>query len=174
MEIIDLYNNKKQRFNKTMAREAGEPMEGEYKLSVHTWILNSRGELLIQKRRNDLERNPGKWAFTGGAVDTGENSIEGAIREVQEELNITVEEEKIELLLTFKREHGFVDVFLVKKDFDIEDVKVQEEEVEKVKWVSLKELNSMLENDEFVKSVKLYYELFIRLLEKCHNLKIIK
>lgn len=174
MEIIDLYNNKKQKLNKKMERGMGEPKVGEYKLSVHTWILNSKGEFLIQKRRSDLKRNPGKWAFTGGAVDTGENSVEGAIREVQEELGITVKEEEIELLLTFKREHGFVDVYLVKKDIAIEDVKVQEEEVDEAKWVSLEELNSMLKNDEFVKSAKLYYELFIRLLEKCHGLKISK
>ena len=35
MEIIDLYNGKREKLNKTFIREEGEPEEGEYKLSVH-------------------------------------------------------------------------------------------------------------------------------------------
>ena len=31
-------------------------------------------------------KKTGKWAFTGGAVDAGESSVEGALREVHEEL----------------------------------------------------------------------------------------
>lgn len=88
MEIIDLYDNKKRKLNKAMIREDGEPNDGEYKLSVHTWVMNNKGEFLLQKRSENLKRNPGKWAFTGGAVDTGESSLDGAIREVQEELRI--------------------------------------------------------------------------------------
>ena len=90
MEIIDLYNGKREKINKTFIREEGEPEEGEYKLSVHVWILNSRGEILIQKRNENLKRNPGKWAFTGGVVDSGETSVEGAIRESKEELGIDI------------------------------------------------------------------------------------
>ena len=96
MEIIDLYNGKREKLNKTFIREDGEPEDGEYKLSVHVWILNNRGEILIQKRNENLKRNPGKWAFTGGIVDSGETSVEGAIRESKEELGIDIDKNKIE------------------------------------------------------------------------------
>ena len=50
MEIIDLYDRQKRKLNKTFDRWSGEPIDGEYKQTVHVWILNSKGELLIQKR----------------------------------------------------------------------------------------------------------------------------
>ena len=144
MEIIDLYDGRREKLNKTLIRENGEPEDGEYKLSVHVWILNSKGEILIQKRNDNLKRNPGKWAFTGGLVDTGETSIIGAIRETEEELGISIDVDKIELLLSFKREHGFVDVWLIEDDIDIKNVVLQEKEVSKIKWVSIQELKHII------------------------------
>lgn len=169
MEIIDLYDCKKQKLNKTMIRSEGEPEDGEFKLSVHTWILNSKGELLIQKRNKNLKRNPGKWAFTGGAVDTNETSLDGAIREVKEELGVNVHNDEIEYLLSFKREKGFVDVWLVKKDIPIEEIVLQKEEVSEAKWVSLEKLMDLIEKGEMVTSLNLYFELFVNLLKKCHK-----
>lgn len=171
MEVIDLYNAKKEKLGKTFIREQGEPEDGEYKLSVHVWILNSKGEVLIQKRNENLKRNPGKWAYTGGIVDEGETSLEGAIRETKEELGINVED-KIEYLLSFKRERGFVDVWLVKYDIDIENITLQGEEVSEAKWVSIKELKELMNSGKFVKAIDLYYDLFEKLLVKCHNVKI--
>lgn len=169
MEIIDLYDNKKQKLNKTMVRSAEEPVDGEFKLSVHTWLLNSKGELLIQKRNENLKRNPGKWAFTGGAVDTNETSLEGAIREVKEEIGIDIKDDEIEYLLSFKREKGFVDIWLVKKDVAIDELVLQKEEVSEAKWVSLKELIKLVESGEMVASINLYLDIFVKLLIKCHN-----
>lgn len=126
---------------------------------------------MIQKRNENLKRNPGKWAFTGGVVDSGETSVEGAIRETKEELGIKVNENNIELLLSFKREHGFVDVWIVKDDIDINNIVLQEREVVEVKWVSIKELQQLIDRDQFVKSIGLYYDLLIKLLIKCHNVK---
>ncbi len=171
MEIIDLYNSKREKINKTCLRTE-EPEKGEYKLSVHVWFLNSKGELLIQKRNKNLKRNPDKWAFTGGVVDSEETSLEGAIRETKEELGIDINRNKIELLLSFKREHGFVDVWLIKDDFNINELTLQKSEVSECKWVSIKELKYLIDSEQFVKSVELYYDLFIKLLEKCHNVEI--
>lgn len=169
MEIIDLYDNKKQKLTKTMDRSDGEPAKGEFKLSVHTWILNSKGELLIQKRNENLKRNPGKWAFTGGAVDVNETSLEGAIREVKEEIGVDIKDDEIEYLLSFKREKGFVDIWLVKKDIEIEELVLQKEEVSEARWVSLNELIKLAESGEMVASINLYLDIFVKLLKKCHN-----
>lgn len=166
MEIIDLYNNKREKLEKTWIREQGEPEEGEYKLSVHIWILNSNGELLIQKRKDDLKRNPGKWAYTGGAVGAGETSLHAALRETKEEMGIEVSKEKIEYLLSFKREHGFVDVWLVKDDINLDDLQLQESEVSDAKWVNIKELEQLMNDGKFVKALEVYYEMLAKLLVK--------
>lgn len=124
---------------------------------------------MIQKRSDNIKRHPGKCAFTGGAVDAGESSLEGAMREVNEELGIEVLPENMEYLISFKREKGFVDVWLLKSDINEDDLKLQKEEVDMVKWVSLDELEDIISSGNFVPSVNLYYELFTRLLKKCHN-----
>ena len=69
MELVNLYDRQKRNTNKIFDRWSGEPEKGEYKQSVHIWILNSRGELLIQKRTEDRVRNPRKmgiyWWYGG-------------------------------------------------------------------------------------------------------------
>lgn len=167
MELVDLYNVKKENLKKTWDRNnIAEPPSGEYKLNVHTWLINENNELLIQKRCSNLKRNPGKWNFTGGAVDTNESSYEGAKREVKEELGIDVD--NLEFLLSFKREHDFVDVWICKTNVKIEDLNTSAEEVEQVKWVDLNELEELMNSGEFVSSLNLYYPLFKKILEKCY------
>ena len=65
MEKMNLYNNKKELIEKEFIRESGEPREGEYKLSVHVWIINDQKEFLIQKRSRNRKVNPSKWGFAG-------------------------------------------------------------------------------------------------------------
>ena len=52
------------------------------------FILNERGELLVEKRRNE----PGKGTLDlpGGFTDANETGEEGIIREVKEETNLQV------------------------------------------------------------------------------------
>ena len=171
MEILDLYDNKKRKMNKTFDRESGEPGDGEFKLSIHLWIINNKGEFLIQKRSANRKANPNKWAFTGGAVDSKEESFEGAIREAKEELGIDLAIEDVEFLLGFKREHDFVDVFIAKNDIDIKDVKMQESEVSESKWVSPSELEQLINDGKFVPAINLYYELFKKKKKKCKGFK---
>ncbi|NLL44514.1 MAG: NUDIX domain-containing protein [Mollicutes bacterium] len=133
--------------------------------------MNDNGEFLIQKRSSIRQINPNKWAFTGGTIIAGEKSEEGAMSETKEELGIDLNINDLEFLLSFKREHDFLDVWLARVNIKLENIKIQEEEVSEVKWVSLKELDTIINNGEFVPVINLYYDLFKKLLIKCHNLK---
>lgn len=53
-------------------------------------IFNDKGELLLQ-RRGDCNM----WGFPGGAVELGETTQEGAIREIKEETGLDVTIEKL-------------------------------------------------------------------------------
>lgn len=171
MELIDLYDRQKRNTHKTFERWSGEPEKGKYKQSVHIWVMNHKGELLIQKRSENRRRNPGKWGFTGGMVDKGETSLVGAVRELKEELGIEVTEDKMDFIISFKREHVFVDVWLLEYDVAIEKLNLQEEEVSEAKWVTVDELKNMIENGQFVQSIHLYWELLIKILKNCYELK---
>ena len=57
--------------------------------AVHMLLFNSRGDLLLQKRSIWKDRNPGRWdASAAGHLDSGENFLEAARRELREELGV--------------------------------------------------------------------------------------
>src|SRR5947209_8238880 len=56
---------------------------------VHVFVVNARGELLIQRRALAAEPYPGYWdASVGGQVAAGESYLEAARRELHEELGL--------------------------------------------------------------------------------------
>ena len=162
MEIVDKLNNKRQFLNKTTERK--EKILGEYRQSAHTWIMNSEGKFLMQKRSPNKNTFPNMWSITGGGVDSGETPLQGALRECKEELGIDISESNIELILSFKRKYDFVDVWLAKLDINIDDIILQEEEVTAVKWCSIEEIKSMQKNGELAASIDIYFDMFLSLL----------
>jgi 8-oxo-dGTP pyrophosphatase MutT (NUDIX family) len=47
---------------------------------------------LLCRRASKLRRHAGQWALPGGRVDPGEEPLEAALREVEEELGLTLDE----------------------------------------------------------------------------------
>lgn len=162
MEMVDKLDNKRQMLNRTTERS--EKTNGEYRQSVHTWIMNSKGEFLIQKRSPNKKIFPNMWSQTGGGVDEGETTLQAALRECKEELGITIDLSNIELILSFKRKFDFVDVWLVKQDIDISNIVLQEEEVSEVKWSSIDEIRELMKTDKLAKSIEIYFDMFINLI----------
>jgi len=57
---------------------------------IHLHIVNSKGEIYLQKRAMNKDTFPGKWdTSVGGHVDLGETIEQALLRETAEELNIT-------------------------------------------------------------------------------------
>jgi len=55
--------------------------------------------------------------------------------------------------------YGFDDIYLIKQDVDINELSLQYEEVQKVKWASKEEIFSMIDSGEFIP----YYQSLIQL-----------
>ncbi len=56
---------------------------------VHVLVFNTIGELLLQKRSLKKDVAPGKWdTSVGGHVNPGEDILQAALREMEEELGI--------------------------------------------------------------------------------------
>jgi|TARA_R100000008_G_C3586745_1_gene173050 mutator protein MutT len=55
-------------------------------------IYNESDQVLLLKRAENCEWEPGKWSFPGGHAVVGETEEEAAIREVNEETGITIAE----------------------------------------------------------------------------------
>lgn len=159
MELIDVLNDKREKIGKICDRNSLN--DGEYRLSVHIWIINKNNEILLQKRSEKLKKYPGMWGNTGGAVKKDENSFGAIRREVKEELGLTIEKEKTIFIATFKRCNDFVDVWPLKDDIKIEDIKLQKDEVCDVKFVNIDLFNKMYNSGDIIQSSTEYFKMYI-------------
>lgn len=149
MEYADVYDKDRRKIGKTVLK--GDKLtQGEYYLAVHVWIINSRGEFLIQKRSSTVLYNPNKWSLTSGSSIIGEDSYGTCVREVNEELGIEPNMDYAKVILTLKRADNFCDVWLVHQDIDIDSCVLQVEEVSEIKWATKKEIFKMIAKSEFV------------------------
>ncbi len=55
-------------------------------------MINHNKEILIGKRSKTSDHFPNYWEFPGGKIEAGERAEQALIRELKEELSITVEE----------------------------------------------------------------------------------
>lgn len=150
MEEWDIVNEFRERTGKTWIR--GEEMiVGDYHQVVHVWIMNSKGEFLIQQRQPWKVGWPNMWdCAAAGSVLIGETSEMGATREVSEELGIELQMEHAELLFTIKFSRGFDDHWLVRQEIDVEQLNLQYEEVADARWATVDEIYELVESGEFI------------------------
>lgn len=153
LDILDEYGNK-----------TGEKQErkivhskGLWHKGVHIWIINSKKELLVQRRSKNKDVYPNKlYISVAGHPVSGENEIDSIKREFVEELGIDLDVSKLDYLFTFSQEvvenngkfldNQFYDVYLVEMDLDIKSLKLQEDEVSEVKNIYYKDFEKMIEN----------------------------
>lgn len=122
---------------------------GEYHLVVHIWVISSDGKILIQRRSDNKPLMPGEWAATGGAAISGEDSETAAKRELFEELGIDSKKHGITKAFRIKRKNSLLDVWFTVCDLPINSIVLQKSEVAEVKWVTLEELKSMIDDGMF-------------------------
>ena len=131
--------------------------EGKYRLSIHIWIVNDKNEMLIQQRSASRKMFPNMWTNTGGACIAGETSIETVFRELKEELNVIPNIDNLELIASYKRKKDYVDVWLLRQNINIKDLKFNDNEVQAAKWATIEEWKKLLIEEQAVKSSTDYY-----------------
>ena len=117
--------------------------KGLWRRTVSCWIMNEKGAVLLQKRTANKVRNPNKWAKTGGQVDSGESVEDAIYREVKEELGIEIPKEQIKVIDIHKsneQNRRFAYNFIFVVNYKIDDYILQKEEVSKVKYVTIEDM----------------------------------
>jgi isopentenyldiphosphate isomerase len=157
-EIWDILNENGFVTGRTTVRGIGALKPGEYHLVVHIWVISDSGKILIQKRSQNKKLMPGEWAATGGAAISGEDSFKAASRELFEELSITSSPETLNKIFRLKRRNSLLDVWTIKCNTPVSELKLQESEVADAKWVSVPELKNMVKKGEFHNYGKEYFD----------------
>ncbi|HCC04638.1 MAG TPA: hydrolase [Clostridiales bacterium] len=150
MEYIDIFDENNNATGeikeKAMAHE-----DGNFHRTAHIWIINDKKELLLQKRSATKKSHPNCWDISGaGHIKAGEDIIDGAIRELKEELGIIATEKDLEYIATIKstknpKNMEFQYVYLLKCNKAIEEYTFEDDEVSEVKYIFYKDLEKMVE-----------------------------
>ena len=164
MEIRDLYNINKEKRNETIYANESIP-KNRYILIKLVLIQNNKGQILIQKRS---EQKGGEYALTSGHAKKGETPIQGIITEIKEELGIDVTPEELTLIYSERNDtnQAFYDLFYLQNNYDISKMKLQKEEVEEVKWLTKKEVETLCSNNNFKSSHIEAYETIMKKLKE--------
>lgn len=155
MEVRDLYDiNRNMLERKTI--KGVKPKKDEYWLVVFIMIENVDGKFLIQKR--SLIKG-GKWSITAGHPKTGEDSYQGLLTEVKEELGLNIKDKKILKYQSEIDDYRIVDCYYTKMDINNDDLKLQKEEVSEVKFATFEEIEELINKEKFIKKhIRKFYE----------------
>ena len=86
-EIFDVVNERDEVIDRRPRTEVHR--SGLRHRAVHVLVFNDRGQIFLQKRSRNKDRQPGRWdSSASGHVDSGENYDEAAVRELQEEIGL--------------------------------------------------------------------------------------
>ena len=127
-------------------------------------LIDKNGRLLIQKRSSNKKTEPNKWDLSGaGHIDINETPETAAIRELYEETGIKIEIDELKLVDTYLNKvklntntyiNHFTYLFLVEKDIDINDIKIQESEVSEIQFIKKKDYIELSKNKKMVEAIK--------------------
>ena len=171
-EQFDIYDQDNQPLGIVKSRSEVHA-EGDWHRTIHIWIINSKNELLIQRRSSISISNPNLWDISSaGHISAGESTELSASRELDEELGIKAEFSEFQYLFTLKEssvQHNgkYIDneyqlVYLVKKDLHLHDLTLQKEEVSEVAWMPISKLGELAEHGDptFLKHADEYKKLY--------------
>ena len=127
--------------------------DGLWHRNSHIWIYNSKGEILLQLRAKEKLLFPDVWDISvAGHVGFGEGPVVSGLREMTEEVGLKIKQEDLHFFEIRKTQTVYKDiknnefyyVYLFKFDGDIGSLKLQNEEVQEVRFFSAEEIEEGL------------------------------
>lgn len=164
MELWDLYDENRNPIGREHIR-GNEIPDGCYHLVVHVWICNSEGKYLISQRSANRPNLPLMWETVGGSVLKGEKSLQGAIREVKEEVGIDVIGTENNLVFSQMRKvingkkfNDILDVWLFEYNGEVQLDNATTDEVAQTKWLTVAEIKELYETGQLVSTLGYFFD----------------
>jgi isopentenyldiphosphate isomerase len=178
-ELVDIVDRNGQPTGKTCLKSEAHK-HGWLHPTIHVWFYTDGGQILLQLRKEDKETFPNLWDVSvAGHIASAETALHSAIREINEEIGITVTTQKLTKIGSHISKHqhpnGIIDyeyhhVFLCKLNQPLHKLTPQEEEVSKLQLISIstfrKEINNTLISKKYVPHTLAYYNLVLQKIEE--------
>lgn len=151
-ELWDVYTKERKKTGKNCIRgEQGNLLEDEFHLWIMVWIKNPKtGKYLVSQRAADKDTDPLKWETVAGHAVSGETSLNAALREVYEEVGITLQPENATILatkvaLTYDgcRHNWIRDSYYFETTEEPDLPKATTKEVVQTKWLTVPEIREI-------------------------------
>jgi len=152
MELLDVCNENGLPTGETVERETAH-REGVLHRTAHVWLArraDGRWQILLQKRSLTKDSFPGFYdTSSAGHIPAGEEPLPSALRELEEELGLRAQPEQLLLIGHIRtcyekqfygrafRDNEYINIFLFTGEVDTEALRLQESEVEEVRWFDL-------------------------------------
>lgn len=162
-ELRDIYDENRKVIRQSYDKKLSN---NEYTLAVACCIFNHHNEMLIQLRANNNDLFSNLWDISvQGKAIANESSKQAMTREIKEELGIDIDLSNQRCHMSLNYDFGFVDIYLINNDLDLNALVLQKEEVQDVKWAKIDEIKQLIACNSFVP----YYNSFIDLCFEAKN-----
>ena len=155
-EYVDILDEEGNYTNTSLLKSEAHK-QGLFHPTVHIWCYDPHGFVLLQQRGKHKKTFPSLWDVSvAGHVAAGESMELGAQREIQEEIGVEIQMEKLEKIKVFKTEHRHSDI-LFDREFthtflyplnQKTPLTPQASEVETLEWFSLKTFEEMVQTND--------------------------
>ena len=149
MEYLQIFDENKKMIDEKIDRSLKKTLSGnKYFMIVLLFISNNEGKFLFQL---NSKQKDSEIATTGGHVSFGDDGLKTVFKEAEEVLGITFLPGDLVLVDTLIRFNCFVEVYYTNKTINMDDIKLQEEEVESVNWYTVDEINDLVKKNKLRK-----------------------
>ena len=129
-----------QRFNLVALPKKDGSLEG----GSCVWLVKREAGqtfILFQKRSMKVQNGGFYDASAGGHIDEGEDALTAALREAQEEIGLKLKPDEMRYVCSYTTDKKLIYVYLSDRTHKKDELKICEDEVESVEWVSLEDLD---------------------------------
>ena len=145
-ELIDILDaNGNLTYRTAMKSKAHK--NGWYHQTVHVWFYTLDGKILLQQRSKNKDVFPLLWDVSvAGHIGAGENIKISAVREIEEEIGLSIQPVALQKIGIYKSEHKHSDTlidceyhhtFIAELKIPLHALQKQESEVESLKLISI-------------------------------------
>ncbi len=172
-ELLDVLDENGVKTGEVLPRKVVHE-KGLWHRAIVVAIINDENKILLQQRSKNKEKNAGMWDISvAGHLSSGQDSLAGANREISEEasvnLGFSVKVKDFRFMTSFRKiqevsesfiERQFYDFFILRQEgLNDENIKMQESEVQAIKFVTVQELNELREKNLLVDREEVYNSL---------------
>ncbi len=178
-ELLDILDANGHYTGKTAMKSVAHK-NGWFHPTVHIWFYTTDGKVLLQQRGKNKDTHPLLWDVSvAGHIGAGETPELGAVREIKEEIGLTVSPADLEKIGVFKyvQKHNdnlidceYHHTFLAELKVPLKSLKKQESEVDALALVSLRkfaeETWGMANLQNYVPYEPSYYQTIVSHIQK--------